>query len=79
MYWSCSGFEKVASSCECGNQPSGSIKSQEYRATTQLVASEVALSSIQLVIMKIVEPEFMEHAFIKCSLASLKVAVFCPT
>jgi hypothetical protein len=40
----------VESSCERGNEPSGSIKCWEiYRVATQLVASGVVLSVIELV------------------------------
>jgi hypothetical protein len=37
------------SSCECGNEPSGSIKWWETVVTTQLVAPRVLLSCIELV------------------------------
>jgi hypothetical protein len=40
----------VESSCECGYEPSGSIKCWgNYQVATQLVASRVVLSSIELV------------------------------
>jgi hypothetical protein len=37
----------VESSCECGNEPSGSL--ENYQVVTQLVLSRVVLSSIELV------------------------------
>jgi hypothetical protein len=41
----------VESSCECGNEHLGSIKSWDtmYQAATQLVASRVVLSSTELI------------------------------
>jgi hypothetical protein len=39
----------MESSCECGNGPSGYKIPGNYRATTQLMASQVVLSSIELV------------------------------
>jgi hypothetical protein len=40
----------VESSCECGNEPSGSVKHKEvFELLQQLVASRVVLGSIELV------------------------------
>jgi hypothetical protein len=39
----------VESSCELGNEPSGSIKCWERRMAAQLVASRVVLGSTELV------------------------------
>jgi hypothetical protein len=39
----------VESSCECGNETSGSIKCWNYRVATQLQDSRLLLSSIEIV------------------------------
>jgi hypothetical protein len=45
----------VESSCELGNEPSGSIKCWDYRVAAQLVASRAVLSSTELVISETIE------------------------
>jgi hypothetical protein len=47
--WSGSGLAQVESSCEFDDEPSGSIKWGNCRVASQLVASRVVLSSIELV------------------------------
>jgi hypothetical protein len=39
----------VESSCELGNEPSGSINAGNYREAAQVVASRAVLSSTELV------------------------------
>jgi hypothetical protein len=39
----------VESSCECGNECSGSINAGKYCVASQLVISQVVLSSVELV------------------------------
>jgi hypothetical protein len=47
----------VESSCELGNETSGSIKILgNYRVTAQVVASQVVLSSTELVIVSVSAP-----------------------
>jgi hypothetical protein len=40
----------MESSCECGNEPWGSINCLEIRVATQMVASRVMVSSIEFYI-----------------------------
>jgi hypothetical protein len=45
------GVDWTGLACECGYEPSGSIMLGNYQVATQLVASRVVLSSIEIVII----------------------------
>jgi hypothetical protein len=65
MEWCGSGWVQVESSCEFGDEHSGSIKCWlgYYRVASQLVTPRVVLSSIQFDIATVVRAETSRDAF----------------